>query len=1230
MNIYIKQIFSLWLLVTSTSTYAELISLDFDTSIGSYAVDINGTAVALDTNPVTGEYAVCYRSGIIEITCMRMDNDNTVLTTVVKQGIDVDGMHVDVAINDDSDMYVLWTGSNGAGQSVFVQGFDSNGDALFNAVEETEADTSTWDDLSLVLTPSNFWIVGSYRLITSDEVSLQSYYAIHDRSNGGFVLNRLFGSLVNDIYGLVSCGPVIDAAVSRTGDVILARTEPNLPITATEGVCAGSVFAETIRENGDNISNSVQLSDSITDPDDGSDLSNFHDPATIAYENGEYVVAWRDTDNAIYAANLQLDGSIVTQSSLVGVGGDVRVGGNAATQDYVVLGYDDANNDCGVNGRLALDADISPSVTFNIFTGVCHWDRQIQFVSDGSIILVRASNDELNGDILVYRIGLPAELEISSTSILEGDPQRGQGTLATVEVTINRPQPDGEAIEVSYFPRDDTALAGIDYTPVQGTLRFVSGGEQSQSIFIPIISDTEFEDNELFSMVIEDADNAVIRNGGDTGTVLIINDDSSPDISFSCGIGGSGSCPDNVDEPAPGETVDLFITLTMAEAIDRIVTVNYDTVDGTATAGDDYQAASGSVQFLPGGTEATIVLTVFGDTINENTETFILELSGADTVSLIETSITFSIINENLCNLDLDPDPNEVVLDSAGLINGQTPSFTVNSTQTSCLWDISTDSDWITITNPSTGSGTGTATVDFTADPYDPAPGEPQARNGSIMVTLNDTLVTQDPLVFMVGQDGDCDFTLSMDSADFPVDGGSGSFTVMPSDETCEWAGTSSVEWVTVTSPLEIATGTGVLEFTVSDNAGETNVENPARSFTLISDEFDYTINQDGCSYSLEQSTINVTADEDDNVPVNVLAPGSDPGACSWTATSQDSWIIIADGASGSGGGTVTLAVLDNPSVEGRTGTVLIGDEILTVNQNAQECSFDVDPASLGLCPDGELFALNVAATDGCTWQLVEEQDWLEILTNGAGEGDETATVQAQSNLSESPRNGTMQLLVSLENLPLIDIDLVQEGFLIYEPFETGLPVDWLFDPDGDWTVVDDQLIGFLLGNGMGTAIDMSNACTDCKIESTVTVTTASNGSMDVLTMVGWYQDDTSFVGLAMDEFANTWRLFQTVGGETTMVEAPVVSIVPNTPYDLTLGFDGVNFFAEIDGVELLELEAMFSEPLGYAGFMVNDNNAQFSELRVTGTATPAGETDILLDDSFEEVIPLMPSMCTQ
>jgi hypothetical protein len=84
-------------------------------------------------------------------------------------------------------------------------------------------------------------------------------------------------------------------------------------------------------------------------------------------------------------------------------------------------------------------------------------------------------------------------------------------------------------------------------------------------------------------------------------------------------------------------------------------------------------------------------------------------------------------------------------------------------------------------------------------------------------------------------------------------------------------------------------------------------------------------------------------------VPVQMLAQqasmGGDSGAGSvqltadadvpWTASSNDSWITITSGASGSGSGTVSFSVADNTTGAPRTGTMNINGQIFTVQQES-------------------------------------------------------------------------------------------------------------------------------------------------------------------------------------------------------------------------------------------------------------------------------------------------------
>ena len=59
----------------------------------------------------------------------------------------------------------------------------------------------------------------------------------------------------------------------------------------------------------------------------------------------------------------------------------------------------------------------------------------------------------------------------------------------------------------------------------------------------------------------------------------------------------------------------------------------------------------------------------------------------------------------------------------------------------------------------------------------------------------------------------------------------------------------------------------------------------------------------------------------------------NDPAGVAWTASSNDAWITITSGASGTGGGTVTFAVAANTTGAARSGSVTIAGQVFTVEQ---------------------------------------------------------------------------------------------------------------------------------------------------------------------------------------------------------------------------------------------------------------------------------------------------------
>ena len=99
-------------------------------------------------------------------------------------------------------------------------------------------------------------------------------------------------------------------------------------------------------------------------------------------------------------------------------------------------------------------------------------------------------------------------------------------------------------------------------------------------------------------------------------------------------------------EEAAGAAVAFAVTLSRA-ASDR-VTVDYQTRDGSAQAGEDYRAASGTLTFSAGESSKTIEVGVLDDAHDEGEETFTLALSNASGAWLEDAEATGTIENTDL------------------------------------------------------------------------------------------------------------------------------------------------------------------------------------------------------------------------------------------------------------------------------------------------------------------------------------------------------------------------------------------------------------------------------------------------------------------------------------------------------------------------------------------------------------------------------------------------------
>ena len=91
----------------------------------------------------------------------------------------------------------------------------------------------------------------------------------------------------------------------------------------------------------------------------------------------------------------------------------------------------------------------------------------------------------------------------------------------------------------------------------------------------------------------------------------------------------------------------LAFAVTLSRAASRTLTVDYATSDGTAQAGVDYTAASGTLTFQAGESSKTVEVAVLDDAHDEGEETLTLRLSNASADRLLDGEATGTIKNRD-------------------------------------------------------------------------------------------------------------------------------------------------------------------------------------------------------------------------------------------------------------------------------------------------------------------------------------------------------------------------------------------------------------------------------------------------------------------------------------------------------------------------------------------------------------------------------------------------------
>jgi hypothetical protein len=666
-------------------------------------------------------------------------------------------------------------------------------------------------------------------------------------------------------------------------------------------------------------------------------------------------------------------------------------------------------------------------------------------------------------------------LSIDDVAVTEGD----SGTVvATFTVALNAESSD--TVTVNYATTDGTATSPADYAGASGTLTF-DPGQTTKTVTISVNGDTLDEADETFDVDLSNAVSATIVDSQGIGTIG--DDDAPPTLSVNDAAVGEGD----------SGTTSASFDVTLNTPSGGTVTVDYATADGTAAAPGDYTARSGQLTFAPGETSKTITVSIVGDALDEDDETFFLNLNAPTNASLGDAQGLGTITDD-------DPLPH-VAIDDVTVTEGNTGTVTAS---------------FRVLLTPASGRA---VTVQYaTADATARAPADYAAASGELVIPAGETTkqvtvpvhsdtLDEDDETFTVTLSTPTNATISDGSAvgtitdDDPVptialgdatvtEGDTGhvsaTFTATLSSPS---ARSVSVDYATAngtaTSPADYAAAAGSLSFAAGETTTTVTVDVAGDALDEIDETFTLDLSNPVNAAIGDTLALGTIVDDDPQPTLtigDVVVTEGDAGTVDATfnvsLSAPSGRAISVDYATENGtatapadyqaaGGTVTFAAGDI----GKQLTVKVNGDVL---DEANE-TFTVTLAN----------ATNAAIGDASGLATVSDDDPLPTLSIGDAtvtEGN-AGSVNASFTVTLSAASGrtvTVDYATSDESAAAGTDYTSASGLLSFNPGETtktvGVTVygDVLDEPDETFAITLSGAVGATLGDGKarGTITD--------------------------------------------------------------------------------------------------------------------------------------------------------------
>lgn len=232
-------------------------------------------------------------------------------------------------------------------------------------------------------------------------------------------------------------------------------------------------------------------------------------------------------------------------------------------------------------------------------------------------------------------------------------------------ITLKRTGVTTAAATVLVSSTNGTATATSDFTAASITVSWAAGDSANKTIAVPILDDRLVEGTETVTLSLSAVTGDTI--GTDSTATLNILDYEQGTLQFA-------SATFSVAENAGAAS----IAVSRTSGSNGTVTVNYATVNGTATAPDFYTTTTGTLTFAEGIVTQNIAIPVIDNALGQANKTVTVNLSAVTGGALLGTQVStiLTIVNDDA---DFTPGLTKIIPNVTNITQGELLNLGQNS-----------------------------------------------------------------------------------------------------------------------------------------------------------------------------------------------------------------------------------------------------------------------------------------------------------------------------------------------------------------------------------------------------------------------------------------------------------------------------------------------------------------------------------------------------------------------